>query len=624
VVDAVTGEPLAGAIVTIGGRGRAANARSQVTDSRGRFIFADLLPADANSIAAAKAGYSPPGNSGLSPGGLRQVAIRPGQWLADLKLELIRDGAISGTVVDERGESVAGVRVRVLAQLMVAGRDHLAAGPIAMSDDRGMYRISGLPEGRYVVSIPSVQSAVPEQMAGAGGQTPAGAGAVRGGATSEPPTIVLESGERLAIGTYTTPPADVTTGLPQAYPIHFYPNALAVADATPIALGPGEQRERVDFQLRPVRIWTVAGRVDGAPELVAGLVLRLMPIGCEDLGAGGEAATTVVTKDGRFRFPGVPVGRYVILARPSLTDISFRPQGFTGFLGSPTSSLPRTPGFTSNRGGGMAVLGSGATFNYSLTDRDHSLWGRADVEVSARDLTDVVVPMRRAGRISGRIEFESATTTPPVSAGQSAATRAGGAAPRITIMAEPADGSPALGILNATANADNTFLLDGLMPGRYQLRVMALGSASGPSSLKSVAWAGVDHSYLPVDAAASPEISGVVITMTDKTQSLSGTVTGVPADREGAVISFPVDRARWTNFGIQAPLLRATVVSGNGAYQMPVAWAGEYYLAAVDARLMKDWQTPAFLEAASRVAVRVSVGWGETKSQSLRWSEVRR
>jgi hypothetical protein len=46
----------------------------------------------------------------------------------------------------------------------------------------------------------------------------------------------------------------------------------------------------------------ITGVVEGPAESVSGLVLRLLPVGSENLGLGNEAATTLVEPSGAFTF----------------------------------------------------------------------------------------------------------------------------------------------------------------------------------------------------------------------------------------------------------------------------------------------------------------------------------
>jgi hypothetical protein len=384
----------------------------------------------------------------------------------------------------------------------------------------------------------------------------------------------------------------------------------------------------VDFQLRPVRTWSVAGRLDGPPEVIAGLPLRLVPVGCEDLGMGGEAATTLAASDGRFTFPNVPAGRYSLDARTSLMEYVYRPQG----TALTSDSLPRTPGFTSNRGGGGTIMAAppGTSYSYSASDRDATAWGRADVEVAGRDLTDVVVTMRRAVRLSGRIQIDRGTTVDqqpdPRTVMPAVAGRPGVTPPTAIVMAEPANGSASLGLLSGQVAPDNSFTVDGLLPGAYVLRVLLIGGGGGarPLSLRSVVWRGEDHTYVPFDASAGANISDVVVTFVETTQKITGSVSNMPPGGGGTtVIAFPVDRARWTNYGFQPSLLRSTTAGGDGRFELTLP-GGDFYLVALGADRADGWQDPAFLDIAARSATRVSLEWGETTSQTLPFSEVNR
>jgi hypothetical protein len=142
-------------------------------------------------------------------------------------------------------------------------------------------------------------------------------------------------------------------------------------------------------------------------------------------------------------------------------------------------------------------------------------------------------------------------------------------------------------------------------------------------SLKSIVWKGQDYTHAPFDATAGIDAAGVVVTLIDSMQTVRGNVAGVPAGREAAVLVFPVDRRRWTNYGLQSPLIRTGRVANDGTYQLTLP-AGEFFVAALDASQADAWPDVAFLEAASREATRVSLTWGESRSQALRFAEIRR
>jgi len=163
------------------------------------------------------------------------------------------------------------------------------------------------------------------------------------------------------------------------------------------------------------------------------------------------------------------------------------------------------------------------------------------------------------------------------------------------------------------------FTIEGLLPGAYLVRMI------GGGLVKSVVWNGKDYAFTPIEVTGSGDITGVVVTVTDATTTLSGVVrdaTGQPA-ANAAVIYFPAEREQWTHFGIQPTRLRSSPVSTTGTFALRSLPAGNYFIVAVDDDQMDAWKDPAFLEAASRVATRVTLDWGETKIQDLIQQRIR-
>jgi Carboxypeptidase regulatory-like domain len=596
VVDAVSRQPLAGAYVTLG-IGSYGQATLQMTDSRGRFVFRGVVPRDTYALRANKPGYFEGFSRGSSRDASPAIALADGEWLKDVRIALTRWGSISGRVTDEYGDPLVGSFVRTIVTIPIAGRLQTAAGPLTRTDDRGIYRLGGLAEGRYIVSVPSSQDTVTSD-------TPVRtvtAGNVSAG-MRDSPAIDLSEG-RLVIGSYATPPPP-EGGRPQAYPITFYPAALAVADATPITLGPAENRSGVDLQVRPVGTWTLSGHVTSPAGDGSGLTLRLMPLGLEGLGFGSEAATTVVGKGGRFTFLNVPAGRYTIDARQSVLEFRYLPAGNTPLL------LPQPPALSMTIGsaGELATGPPGTLYDARAMTSPESLWAATSVEVIDRDVSDVAVRLYPGVTLSGRVVPENAVAgdRPP-----------GG--PPAFVMAEPASGSPALGMPHSSATrADPTaFTLRGLRPGAYVLRIFG-----GP--ILSITADGKDYTHTPFDAAAGHDITDIVITTTTRLGVVSGSVANFSAAAHMAVVLvFPVERDRWANGGFQEREINAIPVNTHGQYTARLP-AGEYFLAAVDSEDADRRGDPAFLAAVAGRAERVSVDWGGRKTQDLRLIEVAR
>jgi hypothetical protein len=619
VVDASTGRPVAGAIVSIVGvTGNVVGGGArQLTGTDGQFVFTGLPAADGYSVGATKFGYLDGGYGRRTPDATtRRIALAGGQWFPDARITLWRPGAISGMVVDESGEPVVAAYVRVLPQLLIAGQPQTVAGPVTRTDDRGAYRIAGLLPGRYVISVPSVQWAVPAStslltLSGTTAEWVAAAQAAgRDPRLLNNPLLPVTASHALVLGEYPTPPPVAPgTARPRVYPITFYPQATGLATASAIDLAYGEERTNVDIQLRPAETRRVSGRVAGPEETLANLTLRLMPAGMEGLGSGSEAATTLVQPDGAFTFLNVPPGPYTIVAGRSTTEYRYSPPG-SSVSSSPLPSHPAT--FGSSEGASAVYAAPRGTMLWNLTSQGDQLYsGHVRVDVGSADVTDVVVAMRRGVTMTGRVIEDAAQ--PQSRLGRTF----------MTILAEAADGNPMLGRPRARGertDAGWTFTIEGLQSGQYLVRMLT------GDSIKSITWRDKDYTYAPFDTSSGEDINGVVITTTDQMAALIGVVRnaqGAPASN-AAVIAFPVERDGWTRYGVQPARLRSAPVSSTGAYRVSSLPAGDYLLVAVDDDLADGWKDPEFLAHASRVATRVSAGWGDTKMQELRLQTIKR
>jgi len=130
--------------------------RMTVADDEGRFSFTGL-PSGRFTITAKKAGYPE-----MSYGAKRPfragsgVFLQDGQQVRDLALTLARGAALTGTVYDDHGQPMPGVPLMAWEIRTALGGertlDYASSGPdTVITDDRGMYRVYGLPPGEYTV-----------------------------------------------------------------------------------------------------------------------------------------------------------------------------------------------------------------------------------------------------------------------------------------------------------------------------------------------------------------------------------------------------------------------------------------------------------------------------------------
>ena len=166
--------------------------------------------------------------------------------------------------------------------------------------------------------------------------------------------------------------------------------------------------------------------------------------------------------------------------------------------------------------------------------------------MSGSDVTGLGLRLQPGLSVSGRVAFEGATAPPPDLT-------------RIRVSLGPVqNGGTSVLVGDPQMNADGTFTFQGATPGRYRVTAsvqQALIAAAAPRlaatvpvwSLKSVVSNGVDtlDSALEVSTA---DVSGIVITFTDRPTELSGTLldaAGRPAP-EYRVVAFTSDRTFWT------------------------------------------------------------------------------
>jgi len=139
--------------------------RKVTADSAGRFEFSGLAPAN-YTVEATAAGYYT--GSGLDEPGntptFAPAAVSAQKPAATVTLRLNKAGVITGRLTDADGRPVAKVEVNANRLVYRFGQATLSTmrfslmrikGGFAETDDRGEYRLYGLPDGNYYVSADS-------------------------------------------------------------------------------------------------------------------------------------------------------------------------------------------------------------------------------------------------------------------------------------------------------------------------------------------------------------------------------------------------------------------------------------------------------------------------------------
>ena len=291
IADASGGPVAYASVVLIGAATGVLKVTS--TDRQGVFSFASLTD-DRYTIGFSKlpylgaiAGARRPARPGSA------VVVAGGAAVTGIAVRMTLGASISGTLLDDRGRPASGGAVVAQLRKMQNGERVLVSVPggIVQSDDRGQYRIHGLPPGEYVVSAMTFHVA----LSGIPALNDAEVDAVMAG--QRPPG----------------PAAQVSPGPGSQSPV-FYPGTTRPGDAAVIMLGPGEERLNIDIpwqQSTPTRISGIVSTADGSPLPAVSVSVETTP-GSSPM----SNATTVRTgPDGLFAVPqGLPPATYTVRA----------------------------------------------------------------------------------------------------------------------------------------------------------------------------------------------------------------------------------------------------------------------------------------------------------------------
>jgi hypothetical protein len=287
VSNKLTGTPVKSAHVIYVRTGPEAGQQSPIssdTDAAGHFSL--QLGPGAYRLWVERNGYARQNYGALSPVGEgSSLTLAPGQQVHDVAFQVVPLGAIAGRVLDEDGEPIQGVGIQVLRFNYANGHRQLISIGGSTSNDRGEYRVYGLPAARYLLlaSLPNGPMSRPVEAA----------------------ALVPE--------------------VQDPYSSLYYPGVPDVDSASLISLGEGNELADMDFHLRKVHAITVRGRLAGAVEKLSASQIQVVLAHNENGVASyiDRVPGVVDTNTGRFEIRGVSPGSYFIVA----SELSNQPSG---------------------------------------------------------------------------------------------------------------------------------------------------------------------------------------------------------------------------------------------------------------------------------------------------------
>jgi protocatechuate 3,4-dioxygenase beta subunit len=620
VVEAVTNAPVRDAIVQL-----VADAGEDVdmvhlspdgdnqplgvlTDSDGQFLFTGLA-AGSYRLGARRQGYHVGMFGGRRPNDLGEpLALRNGERRGDIVIRIWKYAAITGVVTDQFGDPIVHAPVRAYQRTLVAGHSRLGMGAAyATTDDRGVYRLSRLMPGEYIVGVVRSDRSAPaalieEQRRLMAAANRAEAGAIgealgNAGAYVAPPGTPDSMRVGAAFVGLSAPIAPAAADAWTIYATQFYPDVPAPSAARIISVRSGEETAGIDFRLRAERTRVVTGTLTDTDGPVARFPVRLLPAIVSDFQAEALAPghVTVTDDEGRFVFPAVPAGNYVVRA-----------------LRGTGGSAERWAAAGAVAAGGGVMISSG---DFGLVTAEMppapkpelTRYGTLAVTVGDRDVSNVALSLARGTPLRGTVEFVGRQDRADPAELQT-----------IGIVVEAVDGRVA-GFdfeTNGQVDREGKFETAGLPAGRYFVRVPALPPGW---TLDSVRFAGRDVSDEPLDVGTAP-IGDLTIRLTQQPSVFTGSVrVSAPQDdlSRSMVVIFPADRTRWRDYGTTPRRLRHAGLAPDGSFEIRGLPPGEYLSAAIADDFVRDWRALSLLEVLAQTATRVTIGAGRRSSHSL-------
>jgi hypothetical protein len=255
VTDSATGAPLPRthvAVMVLGNTG--VQTFSTVTDAEGKFTIGGLPPGRF-ILNVDHVGYVAPASGNR----LSDSQLRPDEKKDGLKLTLTPTGGISGRVLNAEGGAAQGA--------IVSLEPATPGVNLVTSDEKGQFRISGVPPGRYrLAANPAVMPFPPE---------------IRTDGTRE-------------------------VHLARTY----YPDALTVKAGQRVEVGAGAETLGIDIRLVRTPVVTLSGRVLDVP---AGGKTQVRAVASAATGGGVQMAG-YVKADGSFQIWQLDPGKYTLIA----------------------------------------------------------------------------------------------------------------------------------------------------------------------------------------------------------------------------------------------------------------------------------------------------------------------
>lgn len=266
-----TDEPIPDADVSARTSGSGARPIQAKTDSQGRYTLRSLEPGSYTINTIVRPAEGP----GFGASAQRTIEIQPDQVLTGMDIRVRMPGQITGRVLDQNGEPVAGMTVALVAREYSFGALRHVFANAATSDDLGHYTISRVTPGRAF--------------------------------------LVMAARRQMRLPAISDAPDAPELRRPAPLPT-YYPDSPNAEGGELLTLRVSERREGVDIRMRKARSFCIEGILSG-PAGASDLRFTVVPPRPHS-GMSGDGAMYMGQPggkpgpDGRVRVCDLPPGDY--------------------------------------------------------------------------------------------------------------------------------------------------------------------------------------------------------------------------------------------------------------------------------------------------------------------------
>ena len=565
---------------------------SGLTDGDGNFLIKNVSAGTYFPVINAPGVVSPIAyldfsKMGLGGGGndreaLEQALINFDKIVVDgvneafVQIRAKRGGAISGRVIYENGDPVIGSKVEILRKVNGKYISVIPSFSSIMSmftsggsgngqtDDRGMYRFSGLPQGEYVVKVSeSVRHADNDD---------------RGGS---PDAFMLS----------------LLLGSKNSLLTFYFPDATDLKDAQALNILLGQEQGEVNITIPDKGLFTLSGKVVSRKDkkLLAGARISLQKKGQTEFSIfsnmGRDTNTCVTDEQGNWRFKDLPKGEYSLSVTPDNSPQDYDPED------EPDDE---------------------STINVAKTKKSISLpkFAKAfkDVQVEDKNLEDVIVELGYGATVAGSVSVEGNKAMPMNVSIQALGDREEPLS-TATVYNYNFEGSSSANraMPSIPQKINSEFKLENIAAGKITLK---FNVSDDNYYVKSARSGMKDLLAGPVDITEGETLSGVRVVLAKDTGTLKGKVLDVqdhPAPGV-AVLVVPTDPGKRS-----AGFFKNARSDSEGKFEIKLA-PGEYAILFLKAGIMESGPLAikAWLDEEMKSPYKVSISAEGTANAALR------